>query len=76
EYKGKRWKQTKSIIQPISEKAKEVRKEYSPEHPPKAPKGFMLVEAKKSEFYKSGYVYFKYVRMIEEPLNIQPIFQE
>lgn len=74
EYKGKRWKQTKSIVQPIREKAKAVHRVYTPEHPPKAPEGFMLVEAKENEFYKSGYVYFKYVRIIEEPLNIQPIF--
>lgn len=76
EYKGKRWKQTKNILQPIAEKPKKVRRVYSPDHPPKAPQGYMLVEARKSEFYKSGYVYFKYVRIPQEQLDIQPIFQD
>ncbi len=74
EHKGKRWKQTKNIQQPIREKAKQVRRAYSTECPPKAPNGFMLVEARTSEFYKSGYMYFKYVREVREPLNIQPDF--
>lgn len=74
EYKGKRWKQTKSIMQPIQEKARQVKRAYSPERPPKAPAGYVFVEARTSEYYKSGYVYFKYVREISEPLNIQPIF--
>ena len=76
EHKGKRWKQTKNIQQPIQEKAKQVKRVYSPERPPKAPKGFMFVEARTSDYYKSGYVYFKYVREIQEPLNIQPNFSK
>lgn len=73
EHKGKRWKQTKSIQQPVTEK-KEVKRAYSSERPPKAPKGYVFVEAKTSEYYKSSYMYFKYVREVTEPLNIQPIF--
>ncbi|MDE5992717.1 MAG: hypothetical protein K2G87_06665, partial [Oscillospiraceae bacterium] len=72
--KGKRWKQTKNIQQPLQEKAKRVKRVYSAERPPKAPKGFMFVEARTSDYYKSGYVYFKYVREVQEPLNIQPNF--
>lgn len=73
EHKGKRWKQTTSIQQPVTEK-KEVKRAYSSERPPKAPKGYVFVEAKTSEYYKSSYMYFKYVREVTEPLNIQPIF--
>ena len=73
EYKGKRWKQTKSILQPVTEK-KEVKRAYSPNRPPKAPKGYVFIEAKTSEYYKSSYIYFKYVRQVTNPLNIQPIF--
>lgn len=76
EHKGKRWRQTKSIQPPVQEKAKQVERVYSPERPPKAPKGFMFVEARTSDYYKSGYVYFKYVREVQEPLNIQPNFSK
>lgn len=76
EHKGKRWKQTKSIQQPVQEKTKPVERVYSPERPPKAPRGFMLVEARTSDYYKSGYVYFKYVLEIQELLNIQPNFSK
>lgn len=76
EHKGKRWKQTKNIQQPEQKKAKQVKRVYSSERPPKAPKGFMFVEARTSDYYKSGYVYFKYVREVQEPLNIQPNFSK
>lgn len=42
EHKGKRWKQTKSIQQPVQEKTKQVERVYSPERPPKAPKVLCL----------------------------------
>lgn len=74
EYKGKRWKQTKNIQQPIRYKAKKFKRAYSIERPPKAPKGFILVEKRVNEYYKSGYVCFKYVREVQDPLDIQPLF--
>lgn len=76
EHKGKRWKQTKSIQQPVQDKAKPIKRVYSTEHPPKALKGYILVESRTSNYYKSGYMYFKYVREVHEPLNIQPDFSK
>lgn len=73
EHKGKRWKQTKNIIQPIQSKVQEVKRPYSENRPPKAPDGFALVEVKTCEFF-NGYLCFKYVRVPCEPLNIQPNF--
>lgn len=75
EHKGKRWKQTKNIVQPIQSKAHEVKRPYSENRPPKAPDGFVLVEVKTCEFF-NGYICFKYVREIQEPLNIQPNFSK
>lgn len=75
EHKGKRWKQTKNIQQPIQEKAKQVKRIYTPERPPQTPEGFELVEVKRCEFF-NGYICFKYVRIPCEPLNIQPNFSK
>jgi len=66
-HKGKRWKQTKNIQQPVRDKAKQVKRVYSVKCPPKAPRGFVFVEARTGEYYKSGYVYFKYVRAVYGP---------
>lgn len=73
EHKGKRWKQTKNIQQPVQEKAKQIKRAYSEVCPPKIPKGFALVEVKTCEFF-NGYICFKYVRVPCEPLSIQPNF--
>ena len=43
------------------EAAREVRREYSPERPPKPPRGYRLVEAYGTPF---GYQYYKFVKMI------------
>lgn len=75
EHKGKRWKQTKNIVQPIQSKAQEVKRPYSEIRPPKAPDGFTLVEVKTCEFF-NGYICFKYVRKPCEPLNVQPNFSK
>ncbi|MBQ8780682.1 MAG: hypothetical protein IJZ72_03290 [Oscillospiraceae bacterium] len=80
EHKGRRWKQTKNISKPYQKRKKLNSKVYSPENPPKAPEGYKLVTARPNEdysyFYKSGYSYFKYVRIVDEPLNIQPNFKK
>ena len=57
-----RWKQTNNINQPDREEPTIIKREYSPSKPPRAPKGFMLVEAKTNDF---GYQYYKYVRIPE-----------
>lgn len=76
EHKGKRWKQTKSIQKPVQKKAKIIKRTFSTTTPPKAPKGYTLVEARTCEYFASGYMYFKYVRNVREPLNIQPDFKK
>lgn len=56
---GHRWKNTKNVRQPQEEDSKEVKREYTVEKPPRAPKGYILVAA---EANKYGYLYFKYVK--------------
>lgn len=79
EHKGRRWKQTKNIQQPCQKKTRIAKRTYSSERPPKAPEGYKLVTARPNEdhsyFYKSGYMYFKYVRIVEEHKDIQPNFR-
>lgn len=59
---GHRWFQTKNARKPEREPAKEVRVRggYSEKRPPRAPKGYTLVETKSTKY---GYHYFKYVWM-------------
>ena len=59
---GHRWFQTKNAKKPEREPAKEVRVRggYSEKRPPRAPKGYKLVEVKTTKY---GYYYFKYVWM-------------
>lgn len=57
---GHRWKQTKNMIKPEREPSTAVKRSYSIINPPRAPKGFMLVESQDTRF---GLIYFKYVRI-------------
>lgn len=59
---GHRWFQTKNAKKPEREPAKKVnvRGGYSEKRPPRAPKGYKLVEVKTTKY---GYYYFKYVWM-------------
>lgn len=57
---GHRWKPTKNLRQPEREKPKEIKRQYSEQKPPRAPKGYVLVESKATRY---GYLYFKYVRI-------------
>lgn len=75
EHRGKRWKQTKNIQQPVQEKSKPIKKVYNEKNLPKAPKGYVLAEVKSCEFF-NGYICFKYLRVSCEPLNIQPNFSK
>ena len=63
---GHHWKMTRNVRRPEKEDAKEVKRNYSIKKPPKAPKGYTLMEAKATKY---GYLYFKYVRLPEEPIK-------
>lgn len=72
--KGRRWKQTKTIEQPKADKPKKVSRFYSEKKPPKAPEGYKLVDVKSSEYFGSGYICFKFVRIPTESLNYNRYF--
>lgn len=55
---GHRWKQSKNLKQPDREPAKVIITDYSEKRPPRAPKGYFLVETKSTKW---GYLYFRYV---------------
>ena len=55
---GHRWKMSKNARRPETEDPTECRVAYSKEHPPRPPKGYILVESTVTEY---GYQYFKYV---------------
>ncbi len=42
---GNYYSRTNNFVMPEEEKAKEIKREYSPERPPKAPKGYTFLEA-------------------------------
>lgn len=56
---GHRWKQTRTAKKPDREPAKEIKRTYSEDKPPRAPKGYILVETKATRY---GYLYYKYVK--------------
>lgn len=62
---GHRWFQTKNAKKPDKQPAKKVaeRTKYSPGRPPRAPKGYTLVETKSTKY---GYHYFKYVWLLPQ----------
>lgn len=60
---GHRWKQTQNLKKPEKEDPKEIKREYSVNKPPKAPKGYILVESKETTY---GYLYFKYIKIPEK----------
>ncbi len=55
---GHHWKSTKNLTEPNREKAKPALINYTEDRPPRAPKGYILVESKATKY---GYLYFKYV---------------
>ena len=56
---GHRWKGSrKTLVKPEYEEATEARRVYTTDKPPRAPKGYMLVDTKETTY---GYLYFKYV---------------
>ncbi len=62
---GHRWYATRNARKPEKEEATlvKVRGEYTEDRPPRAPKGYRLVEAQGNAY---GYIYFKYVAFPEE----------
>ena len=57
---GHHWKMTKNAKKPDREEATEVKKRggYTEKRPPRAPKGYKLVESANTKY---GYLYFKYI---------------
>lgn len=55
---GHRWKQTRNAEKPDRETPTVIKREYSEAKPPRAPKGYILVETKSTKY---GYLYFKYI---------------
>lgn len=60
----RRWKQTSNLLKPEKGKPVEVKREYTETRPPRAPKGYILVESKKTKY---GYFYFKFVAKPSPP---------
>ena len=60
---GHRYKCTRNARVPQPEKPKEVKRDYSAKHPPRAPKGYELVAVEGNQY---GYWWFKYVRKPEK----------
>ena len=58
EFGGHRYKASRNCVRPEPEPATEAVREYSVERPPVAPRGYVLVEARGTQY---GYLYFKYV---------------
>lgn len=58
---GHHYYATRNHVKPDEEEPREVKRVYSVEKPPRAPKGYKLVEATGNTF---GYLYFKYTRIM------------
>jgi hypothetical protein len=64
--KGKRWIQTKTLVQPEAEEAREIKRFYGMDKHPRTPKGYKMVDCYEG---KGGYLYFKYVKEITYKRN-------
>lgn len=62
---GHRWKMSKNARKAEVENTQEVKRDYTVEKPPRAPKGYILVEAQANQY---GYLYFKYI-VAPEPVT-------
>lgn len=61
---GHHYSKTRNSALPESEEPTIAKRTYSLTRPPKAPKGYVLVERKENQF---GFLYFKYVKLPEKP---------
>jgi hypothetical protein len=59
---GHRYYKTRNVEAPKKERVNLIIRDYSIKKPPRAPKGYKLVERESNEF---GYLYFKYVKIPE-----------
>ena len=59
-----RYHHTRNFDKPEVEEYTECKRKYSADHPPRAPKGYRLVEVKTTRY---GYMYFKYVKEPRKP---------
>ena len=62
EFGGHRYRITRNAAKPEKEDPKEIKRNYTEDKPPAAPKGYKLVETRSNQY---GYLYFKYVRIPE-----------
>lgn len=58
---GHHYYATRNHERPKPEEPMEVKREYTADKPPRAPRGYKLVEAKSTSF---GYLYFKYIKIL------------
>lgn len=58
---GHHYYATRNHDAPQTEPAEEIKREYTPDKPPRTPKGYKLVEAKATPF---GFLYFKYTKIL------------
>ena len=70
---GHRWKNTRNARKPERERPKEIKRNYTEEKPPKAPKGYKLVDVRSNKY---GYLYFKYVKIPESRYKTRKRKQE
>lgn len=68
---GKRWVQTKTVEMPDEKPVKEIKRAYSEDKPPKAPKGYMYIGVTSCPYFASTYINFKYVRIPAKSLQIE-----
>lgn len=59
---GHRYYRTRNIEAPAKERVTLIARDYSVDKPPRAPKGYKIVEREANEF---GYLHFKYVKVPE-----------
>ena len=57
---GHHWKQTQNLDKPEKEPQKEIKREYTVNKPPKAPKGYMYIGSKGTDY---GYLCFTYIKI-------------
>ena len=69
EFGGHRYKASRTCVRPEPEPATEAVRDYSPERPPVAPRGFILVETRATRY---GLLLFKYVKDPSEGDNKRP----
>lgn len=63
---GHRYYRSRNIETPKKERVTLIMRDYSVDKPPRAPKGYKLVERESNEF---GYLYFKYVKIPEKEMK-------